>query len=154
MADLAEVYDVEQAWRPLTPQETTRARYLIGRASRMVLRRWPETWDRIALGATDPTAPGALDAREVADVVVAMVLTVLAGPPVPGARSWQVTSGQESRSVTLASAAAEEMTFAAWMVELFDGCPASGSRPAGHFPPGEGWPDPTRVYHPPPVAHL
>lgn len=131
MADLAEVSDVVAAWRPLTTDETTRATYLLGRASRKVRRRWPDVDDRIDSGD--------LDADDVVDVVVELVLTVLAGPPVPGAKSWSVTSGQESRSVTLAELA-QAMTFTGEMVEVFEGA-LTGARPRAEFPCARAWPD-------------
>ena len=131
MADLAEVSDVVAAWRPLTTDETTRATYLLGRASRKVRRRWPDVDARIT--SED------LDEADVVDVVVELVLTVLAGPPVPGAKSWSITSGQESRSVTLAELA-QAMTFTPEMVEVFDGA-LVGVRPLGDFPAAPCWPD-------------
>lgn len=133
VADLADVTDVETAWRPLTPAESTRASYLISRASRHILRRWPDVEDRITATTLDPAA--------VVDAVVEMVLTVLTGPPVPGARSWQVTSGSESRAVTLA-ALADGMRFTDWMVELFEG--RSSALPVHCMPAALSWPDAAR----------
>lgn len=134
MADLAQVSDVVAAWRPLTTDETTRATYLLERASRKVRRRWPDVDDRITAST--------LDADDVAEVVVALVVSVLNGPPVPGAKSWSVSSGSESRSVTLAELV-RAMVFTDEMVEIFEG-PTTGRVPVGDFPAALAWPDPAR----------
>jgi hypothetical protein len=57
--------DVEDIWRPLTEQETRIAENLLGRASRMVRRRFSTIDARIASGDLDP--------KDAADVVSAMV---------------------------------------------------------------------------------
>lgn len=135
MADLATVDDVEAAWRSLTDSETTRATYLLGRVSRRIRRRWADVDDRITSGD--------LAEADVIDVVVDMVIAVMGGPPVRGARSWQVTSGSESRAVTLGSDAVDAMEFESWMVEVFEGRGAHPG-PVGCFPPALAWPDGAR----------
>lgn len=134
MADLAQVSDVVAAWRPLTTDETTRATYLLERASRKVRRRWPDVDDRITAST--------LDADDVAEVVVALVVSVLNGPPVPGAKSWSVSSGSESRSVTLAELV-RAMAFTDEMVEVFEGR-VGAVVPQGSFPCAPAWPDGAR----------
>lgn len=136
MADLADTDDIEAAWRSLTTEEETRATYLIGRVSRRIRRRWPDVDDRLTAGT--------LAAADVVDVVVEMVLPVLAGPPVPGARSWAFSSGAESQTVTL-GALADAAEFASWMVELFEGRSVA-VRPVYSMPdaPSPAWPDAAR----------
>lgn len=127
--DFASTTDVTNAWRPLNAQEATRATYWLEVASRRVRNRWPDVDARIA----DPD--DRLHGKDVRDVVVALVVEVLGGPPVPGARSWQVASGAESRAVTLGTAAPNDPNvFAGWMVELFEGR-ATAALPVGSFPP-------------------
>ena len=130
--DFASTTDVTNAWRPLNTQEATRATYWLEVASRRLRNRWPDVDDRIA----DPADK--LKKFDVRDVVVALVVEVLGGPPVPNARSWQeqAGSGTESRSraVTLGTAAPNDPNvWASWMVELFEG-PAEGALPRGSFP--------------------
>lgn len=132
MADLATVDDVEAAWRSLTDSETTRATYLLGRVSRRIRRRWSDVDDRITSGD--------LDEDDVADVAVDMVLAAMGGPPVRGARSWQVTAGSESRAVTLGPAVVDAMEFESWMVEVFEGR-TTRVGPVGEFPDALPWPD-------------
>lgn len=129
--DFAKPGDIVNAWRPLSAQEETRAKHWLEVASRRVRRRWPDVDDRIK---TDPN----LSWLDVRDVVVALVVEVLGGPPVPNARSWQEQAGSgsesRSRSVTLGTAAPNDPNmWASWMVELFDG-PATGALPRGSFP--------------------
>lgn len=130
--DFADTTDLSNAWRPLNAQEATRATYWLEVASRRVRRRWPDVDARIA----DPNDP--LTDKDVRDVVVALVVEVLGGPPVPNARSWQEQAGSgsesRSRSVTLGTAAPNDPNvWAAWMVELFQG-PITGALPRGSFP--------------------
>lgn len=124
MADLAEVSIVEQAWRPLTAAERTKAEYWIGRASRRIRSRWRDVDDRLAAGT--------LDAAEVQDVAVEMVLAVLGGPPIRGAKSFSEGVGPMSRSATLVGASADPLVIEDWMVEVFEG--RTTTRPSGSFP--------------------
>jgi hypothetical protein len=127
-SDFATTADIVKAWRPLNAEETTRAEYWLEVASRRVRRRWPDVDARIGPG-------GDLAQRDVRDVVVALVVEVLGGPPVPNARSWQVASGAESRAVTLGTAAPNDPNvWASWMVELFEGRVVA-ALPSGSFPP-------------------
>jgi hypothetical protein len=129
--DFASAADITNAWRPLNPQEATRAGYWLEVASRRVRNRWPDVDARIATG-------GDLKPFDVRDVVVALVVEVLGGPAVPNARSFseQITSGAESRSrsVTLDKGAPNDPNvFALWMVELFEGETPTPT-PQGAFP--------------------
>lgn len=126
MADYATVADLAAAWRPLSTAESTRATHWLEVASRRVRRRWPDTDARITAGT--------LDALDVRDVVVDLVLEVLDGPPVRGARGWSEGSGAESRSVTLAtSSGGSDELWLPWMVEVFEGR-RLGPLPTGAFP--------------------
>lgn len=130
--DYASVRDVERAWRSLNEQETTRASYWLEVASRRIRNRWPDVDTRLALPVGDPRALAAFDVR---DVVVPLVIEVLGGPPVPHATSFSVTSGVESRSVTLAkSGPADLALFEPWMVEVFEGKADPAPQPSGRFP--------------------
>lgn len=132
--------DVTTAWRPLDPAEQERAEYLIRIATRRLRRRWPDIDDRVAAGAVDH--------QDVTDVVVGLVLQALPLVPQPGARSWQVSSGSESRSITLGSAAGEPnaMEFHSWMLELLDAEASTSAGPQGCAPPPEPWPDPAVMH--------
>lgn len=136
MEPLATRDAVAEAWRPLTGTEPERADYLLGFASRRIRRRWRDVDARLAAGVLTP--------EDVADVVVGLVLQALPLAPVPGARSWQVTSGAESRTVTLGSAHGDpnRMTFEDWMVEILDGTAPGGALPVFSAPPAQGFPDP------------
>ena len=70
---LADPQDVEDLWRPLSDDETTRVFALIGKASSLVRGRVPFIDDRIARYAVDPTDRGALDPDVVATVVATIV---------------------------------------------------------------------------------
>jgi hypothetical protein len=137
--DYATVDDVAAAWRPLSDAQRTRAKHWLEVASRRVRRRWPDTDTRIAAST--------LDVKDVRDVVVDLVLEVLDGPPVRGARSWSEGSGSESRSVTLASDSGTDLIWLPWMVEIFEGRNVA-ALPVGYFPPagrfermGWQWPE-------------
>ena len=134
MGDLAIARDVEDAWRPLTLDERRRVTYWIGRASRRIHSRWPDVAERISAGT--------LDREDVRDVVVDLVLAAVDAPPVRGARSWQVSSGAESRSVTLGDRAGGDarLHFTAEMIEVFEGRP-TGAAPQGSFPPARPFDD-------------
>ncbi|MGU3409118.1 Gp19/Gp15/Gp42 family protein [Microbacterium sp. M1A1_1b] len=120
--------DIEAVWRSLTTDETTRARGLIGVVERAILRRWPDTQRRIDSEE--------LNVDDVKDVVVWVVLPLLGVPAadVPmNAKSYQITSGSESRSVTLAAPGTDTfLTFTDWMVDVFD--PAADDPSAGALP--------------------
>jgi len=107
--------DIVKVWRPLRSKENDRAQGLIEFVERAIRREWPEITTWIAYGR--------LSVEDVKDVVVWMVLPILA-PDVDlpiNARSWQDTSGSESRSVTLDSPTGPRLlTFSAWMVKVFD----------------------------------
>lgn len=129
--------DVSTAWRPLTPIEQQRADYLLGFASWRIRRRWPDVDDRLAAGT--------LQEQDLKHVVVGLVLQALPTAPQPGARSWQVSSGSESRSITLGAASGEPnaMEYYGWMLDILDPAGASHSAlPEGSSPPPEPWPDP------------
>lgn len=87
--------DLENAWRPLSDTEKTRATYLLGKASRQ-LRAEASTLDVRTVLA--PDGPDYLDPDLVKDVVCAMVKRVMeaeasgmnAGGPV---ESWQTSVG-------------------------------------------------------------
>ncbi|OMH30649.1 Gp19/Gp15/Gp42 family protein [Tersicoccus sp. Bi-70] len=113
-AALATADNVANAWRPLTPAEQARADYLAGFASRQLRRRWRDLDDRLA--------DGRLDSEDVRDVVVGMVLQAIELTPVMGARSWQISSGTESRQVTLAAAGGDpnRMEIVDWMLDILD----------------------------------
>ncbi len=136
--NLAEVSDVEQAWRPLTKKDQRdRAAYLVGLASRKVRREYRDVDDRIASAQ--------LAVQDVKDVIVGLVLQALPLSPHPGARTWQVSSGAESRSITLGEASSDPnaMRFTDWMLDILDASPSSGGPlPAFSAPPAEAWPDP------------
>ena len=130
--DFATAAEVGNAWRPLNAAEVTRAGHWLEVASRRIRRRWPDVDARILLPVT---APEYLDKLDVRDVVLALVVEVLGGPPVPNATSFSVTSGAESRSVTLSSAAPfDPALFAPWMVAVFEDAPEPGPLPQFGFP--------------------
>lgn len=123
--------DVATAWRPLSSEETARATHWIAVASRRVRRRWRDVDERLALADADPRK---VEADDVKDVVVSLVVDVLGGPEIPHARAVSVGSGAESRSVQLDRASGLQLPdFAGWMVEIFEGHPGPAV-PAGSFP--------------------
>lgn len=137
---------VSAPWRPLSAAEKQRAEALIASVSRDINRRWPGLRARVAANAVQKD--------DVADVVTWLVLPVLGGPPTPGAKSWQVSSGSESRSITLDRSGdpRDPWVYAQWMLDILDS--SAGSRQAtaqGSFPePGNfealfpGWPEERR----------
>ena len=122
---LAQVEDLEKAWRALTAAEKPRAEYYLGFSSRLIRRRWSNVDDRLAAGD--------LAAEDVADVVVHMVLGIIDGAPVRGAKSWSETRGPLSQSVTLESGKSDLITLQDWMIEVF--VPKQAAVPVGSFPP-------------------
>ncbi|PFG19870.1 hypothetical protein [Serinibacter salmoneus] len=133
--DFATKDDIVNAWRPLSAGEERRADYWLEVASRRIRNRWPDVDARLALPVGDPRALAEFDVR---DVVVPLVIEVLGGPPVPHATSFSITSGVESRSVTLAkSGPADLALFEPWMVEVFEGKADPAPQPSGRFP--EPW---------------
>lgn len=116
----AEAEHIEDVWRSLTPDETQRATNLIEHVERGIIREWPDVPARLDAGT--------LDVADVRDVIVWSVLGVLGiDIDIPtAAKSFQETSGSESRSVTLdGPLGAAWLTFAPWMVRVFEG--GSGS---------------------------
>ena len=143
MADLAQVTDIVNAWRPLNPVETTRAEYWIGAVSRKIRRRWKDVDQRL----TD----GSLQADDVTDVVVSMVLSLLPKLESNGMRSVSVAAGAESRAITLDSSGGDErLSFEDWMVEIFEGTAAQTALPKLKAPKPYGlnriFPDWKEVY--------
>ncbi|WP_191724988.1 hypothetical protein [Brevibacterium gallinarum] len=120
---------IAAAWRPLSEVEKNRADYYLGRASRLVRRTYPDVDERIA----DPG--DRLTADDVADVVVALVMSIVP-KPVAGARSWQQQAGPFSESVTLPASSADlPMTFEQWMRDVFAVDAHAKHGPAFAFPP-------------------
>ncbi|RKS16744.1 Gp19/Gp15/Gp42-like protein [Arthrobacter sp. AG1021] len=143
MADLAQVKDIVDAWRPLKPVESTRVEYWIGAASRKIRRRWKDVDQRIAAGT--------LQLEDVTDVVVSMVLSVLPKIENNGVKSVAVAAGAESRAITLDSSGGDErLSFEEWMVEIFEGVAASTPLPQIKAPMAYGlnriFPDWKEVY--------
>lgn len=119
--------DINSAWRPLKSAEVTKAQWWCEVASRRIRRRWPDVDTRIQAGR--------LEELDVRDVVIALVVEVLGGPPVAGARSYSVTAGAESRSITLDRGGPfDPNLFTAWMVEVFEGARATTTHPEHSFP--------------------
>lgn len=123
--DLANTTALEQAWRPLTAAEQIRAEYYLGKASRRIRRRWPDVDARLAAET--------LNSEDVEDVVVQMVLAVLDGPPIRGAKSFSEGVGPMSRSATFAGTSADPLVLEEWMVEVFEGR-KTAAEPVGSFP--------------------
>lgn len=126
MDDLAEIQTIENAWRPLTAVEKTRAEYYLGVASRKIRRRWKDVDDRIA------SAGDALTAEDVEDVVVQMVIPAIDILPVRGAKSFSVGMGPMSRSATLDRSSPDPLELEQWMIDVFEN-PAA-ALPLGSFP--------------------
>jgi len=107
--------DVAAVWRPLRPDEATRAEALIGSVERLLVGRWPSIPKWIDADR--------LDEDTLSDVVVWLVLPALgtdAQLPV-NAKSWQVTGGTESQQVTLADTGSGAFfTVLPWMVDIFE----------------------------------
>jgi hypothetical protein len=138
MSDLATQDVLEKAWRPLTAAERPRAEYYLGKASRRIRRRWPDVDDRMAAQT--------LDSEDVEDVVVQMVLAVLDGPPIRGAKSFSEGVGPMSRSATFIGGSADPLVIEEWMVEVFEGRqttpePVGSFPPAGNYEPIFIWPE-------------
>ncbi|GAB2767614.1 hypothetical protein [Sinomonas soli] len=134
---LAAIADVEAAWRPLVGPDRSRAEYYLGVVSRLIRRRWRDTDQRI----TDKS----LDAEDVADVVVQLVLPKIGAPPIVGARSWSQTTGPFSQQVTLGASRGEAFVLEGWMVEVFQGQPRVGPvfsmPPSGRYEHLSIWPE-------------
>lgn len=134
--------EIAAPWRPLSLAEQARAKALIASVQRDITRRWPAVPARIERG--DLAMP------DIVDVITYLVLPILGGPPFPGARSWQVTSGSESRSVTLDAAGnpRDPWAYAPWMVDILVGAAAQQATAQGSFPDAQpydrlfsGWPE-------------
>jgi hypothetical protein len=133
---LAAPSDVAAAWRPLSTEEAARAEFWLEAASRRIRRRWRDVDERIALTEGDPLR---LDAADVTEVVVTLVIDVLGGPEIPHARAMSMGSGSESRSVQLGRTGAVTLPeFAGWMVEVFEG-PAGSATPVYCMPRSLGY---------------
>jgi hypothetical protein len=135
----AQTTDVANVWRPLTTTETARAQVLIDSVQRAIRRTWPAAIARI--GGTLPPDGDGIDVDDVRDVVVWSVIALLGVPvDIPAnAKAYQITSGAESRSVTLdSSAGGAFLSFLPWMVDVFeDTAPAAESTvpvPSGGAP--------------------
>jgi hypothetical protein len=126
MSDLATPDVLEKAWRPLTAAERPRAEYYLSKASRRIRRRWPDVDDRMAAQT--------LDSEDVEDVIVQMVLAVLDGPPIRGAKSFSEGVGPMSRSATFIAGGPDPLVIEEWMVEVFEGRQTT-AEPVGSFPP-------------------
>lgn len=99
---LATQQDVADIWRPLSTDEQTQAGNLIIKASALLRKALPFDLDqRIALAASDPTSPQALDLAVVAVVVATVVKRVMANPDAAVAVSETV--GPFSSSTTFAN---------------------------------------------------
>jgi hypothetical protein len=134
MAEFATATDVANLWRPLTSEEQTRATHLIGVASRRVRRDFPDVDARLTAGT--------LALADVRDVVASMVIPVLGAAPVPGARSWSVSSGAESRTVQVGSTVSgnplDLFEFAGWMLDILAPNRAKVATPVAYMPAGGG----------------
>lgn len=96
---LADTSDVEAVWRPLQDTEVGQVTALIARASAKLRHAVPFDIDaRIALYATDPTQPTALDPMVVADVVATIVKRFMVN--IEGVASSSEGVGPYSRSAT------------------------------------------------------
>jgi hypothetical protein len=129
----AQPADVGNAWRTLSPDEETRAPYLIDTVERAIVRQWPNTSDRITDGDINP-----LDVRDVIVWSVIAILGVSTDVPV-NAKSYQTVSGMESVTVTLDGPATDQwLTFQPWMVDVFEGGATATTPlvalPGGSFP--------------------
>lgn len=137
MEMLAEIADLETAWRPLRTAEKSRAEYYLGAASRQIRRRWKTVDQRIASGE--------IGADDVKDVIIQLVLPKLDAPPVHNAKSWTQASGPFQQQVTLQSGTRELFAFEDWMLQIFE--TKSAVLPVFHAPPSgryEGifnWPE-------------
>lgn len=132
MGDFATHTDVANLWRPLTSEEQARATYLLGVASRRIRRDFPDVDDRLAAGT--------LADADVRDVAASMVIPVLGAAPVPGARSWSVSSGAESRSVQVSSPVSgnplDLFEFVGWMLDILSPNRARTATPVAYMPDG------------------
>lgn len=98
---LASAEDVEDLWRPLTDTETPRVERLIEKASALLRQATRQTIDtRIALYATAPTDPKAVDPLIAATVVATVVKRFISN--VDGAVSESDTAGPYGHTVAYA----------------------------------------------------
>lgn len=137
----AQTEDVENTWRTLTPEEASRAPYLIDTVERAILRHWPTTPSRIQSFQANAQDPNGVDPLGVRDVVVWSVIAMLGvSTDVPvNAKAYQTVSGMESVIVTLDGPMADQwLTFEPWMVDVFEGGTTSPTPlvalPGGSFP--------------------
>lgn len=122
LRELANVGDVEQAWRTLKPAEKDRAEYWLGAASRRLRRRWKDLDSRIDSGQ--------LNRHDVTDVVVQLVIGALPSLDNAGMKSLSVQAGSMTRSYTLEDRRNQDrLHLEDWMVEIFDGVAAPTATP-------------------------
>ena len=131
MADpFATTTDVINAWRPLTSAETTRADYLLRRASRDIRRLWPhvDAW----------ITSGRVDADDVRDALVDVVVDVLSMPATGRhVATYTRTAGSESESYGLRAGADGRLVVLTPLLTDLLGDPVQRSRtpvPTGTFP--------------------
>lgn len=137
-ADLAEITTIEKAWRPLNSAEKPRAEYYLGAVSRQIRRRWRDVDQRLAAGE--------LDADDVSDVVVQLVIAAVDVPAASRkAKSWSESAGIVSKSVSLAGGKDELFEFEQWMIEIFEpaitALPQFSSPPSGNYEALFIWPE-------------
>lgn len=140
MEHLAEIKDLEGAWRPLTAAERPRAEYYLGAASRQIRRRWKTVDQRIAAKE--------LGEEDVKDVVIHLVLPKLDAPPVHNAKSWTKAAGPFQQQVTLQSGKTDLFEFEDWMLEVFENktsaLPMFHAPPSGRYENAFIWPEEDR----------
>lgn len=85
MTPFATTGDLAARWRPLTPDETSRAEVLIDDASRMIRRLYPDIDDRISAGV--------IMLEDIVPIVCAMVKRVMLGGNIDGVESRSQTVG-------------------------------------------------------------
>jgi hypothetical protein len=100
----ANVSDLEDRWRPLTPEEEDRASVLLDDASADIRLAAPSVDQRIADFIADPTSTGALDPIIPMAVACAMVKRVMiGGSDLDGVTSTTVGTGPFSNGTTYAN---------------------------------------------------
>lgn len=93
--------DIEDRWRPLTPEETARAETLLSDASADIRLAAPGIDDRIAAYAEDPRPTNSLDPDIPLAIACAMVKRVLlGGDATDGVNQASVTTGPFANSYT------------------------------------------------------
>lgn len=98
-ATYATVQDVIDIWPSLPADQSSRVENLLAKASALLRQETPFDIDeRIALYATDPDDPKALDPLVVADVVATIVKRVLVNPDGTASESQTIGPYSKSRS--------------------------------------------------------